>query len=386
MRICLLSQSWIADDPRVRRQGDALAAAGHDVRGIGFPGARSEPPEWEVAEVPQGNSTKARKLWRAFAITILSRAGLSQQVYWAQSLHRRFLAAAIAWPADLYLANDWRVLPIAAKAATAVSGRYAYDSHEYGVAEGAYRWRWRVVFPRYVRAIEARHIAGAAFCSAVGPGIAKAIRGDYRLATPPIVIRNVPRLEVPPPRPSRPPYTVLYHGLFQPIRGLEPLIRSVSDWRDDLRLALRGAGPASYERTLRELAAGSPAHDRIVFYPPAPMLDLVRLASEADIGILTLPGIGVQERFALPNKLFEYVMAGLAVCVTDLPDMASVVLHHDIGRLLSDLSPQGIALAVNEFDGPTIDRFRRNARMAALELNWERESLRLVEAVGSARR
>ena len=47
-KICLLSYSIIADDPRVRRQGDAFADAGWHVFAISLPGAREQPPRWPI--------------------------------------------------------------------------------------------------------------------------------------------------------------------------------------------------------------------------------------------------------------------------------------------------------------------------------------------------
>src|SRR6516162_10903492 len=52
-RICIISMSAIADDPRVRRQGDAFARAGWEVVGVGLPGAQSMPPDWTILTYPQ---------------------------------------------------------------------------------------------------------------------------------------------------------------------------------------------------------------------------------------------------------------------------------------------------------------------------------------------
>jgi hypothetical protein len=47
-RICLIALSAIADDPRVRRQGDAFVRDGWDVVAVGLPGARSTAPGWTI--------------------------------------------------------------------------------------------------------------------------------------------------------------------------------------------------------------------------------------------------------------------------------------------------------------------------------------------------
>ena len=50
-RVCLITQSWVADDPRVRKHGDTLSAAGFQVTGVGFRGGRSSSPNWPVVEL-----------------------------------------------------------------------------------------------------------------------------------------------------------------------------------------------------------------------------------------------------------------------------------------------------------------------------------------------
>jgi len=92
-----------------------------------------------------------------------------------------------------------------------------------------------------------------------------------------------------------------------------------------------------------------------------------------------MPGDTLNATFALPNKFFEYIMAGLALCVTELPEMASIVRRYDLGRLAAGCSAAAFAEAVNGFTPEAIERYRGNARLAAQELNWQRESARLVE-------
>src|SRR5262249_55992574 len=84
------------------------------------------------------------------------------------------------------------------------------------------------------------------------------------------------------------------------------------------------------------------------------------------------------------NKVVECVVAGLALCVTDLPEMARLLREHDLGVTFPRVDPVAIAAAVNGLDPDAIDRYKRNALTAARELCWERESERLVTAYGAA--
>ena len=381
MRICLLSLTVISDDPRVRGQGNCLAAAGHDVRGVGLAGGRSSAPSWPLAEVSSARGSIRRKALAAIRGLAGSYTPWYRLAYWTAVVHKRVLRAALREPADLYIANDWRVLPIAAVAAQRSRSRFAYDSHEYAVDEGSFSRVWRISFPRYIRRVESKYIGDASYVSTVSEGIAQLLQRDYGLPERPAVVRNLPAYEAVPTRPTTPPYTVLFHGSFMPDRSLEALIASVALWREEFRLVLRGSGSKEYTAKLCALAAASPAADRITVEPPVPRDEVIRAASAADIGIHPLAAIGDQQRFALPNKLFEYTMAGLALCVADLPAMADVVGRYELGVTIASVTPEGIAAAIHTFDQESIGRAKSNALAAARELNWERESKALVALV-----
>ncbi|MBV8162028.1 MAG: hypothetical protein JO265_13990 [Acidimicrobiia bacterium] len=114
------------------------------------------------------------------------------------------------------------------------------------------------------------------------------------------------------------------------------------------------------------------------------MTELVSAAAgTADVGIHPLPAVNRQTRYALPNKLFEYAMAGLAVCVSDAPEMRRVVEQHRLGVTFADAEPATIASAVNSLTSERIALFKQNALRAAKQLSWDVEKERLLEVYSS---
>ena len=107
------------------------------------------------------------------------------------------------------------------------------------------------------------------------------------------------------------------------------------------------------------------------------MTEMVQNAATADVGIHPIPTTNPQARYCLPNKLFEYAMAGLAVCVSDVPEMRRVVDEYGFGITIGSTSADGIAAAVNSLDRDSITRFRSNALVAAEQLNWDQEQQKL---------
>jgi glycosyltransferase involved in cell wall biosynthesis len=111
------------------------------------------------------------------------------------------------------------------------------------------------------------------------------------------------------------------------------------------------------------------------------MTQLVSAATAFDVGLMALPGHSAHNRFALPNKIFEYMMAGLALCVSDLTSMRGVAETSKAGVLIADVTPLEIAAAINGLTRERVDAYKRAALAAAQTYNWETEGARLLAAL-----
>jgi glycosyltransferase involved in cell wall biosynthesis len=173
--------------------------------------------------------------------------------------------------------------------------------------------------------------------------------------------------------------------MFNADRGLLELVSSVAKWSPNMRLTLRGFGAPSMEQRLRDAANEAGVTDRVRFEPRAPMLELVALANQSDVGIHPIPVANQQTNLCLPNKFFEYVMAGLAVCVSDAREMAQLTHNYDVGVTFESSDAGSIANAVNSLTPARVEAFKRSALEAAKELNWEHEKLKLLDVYRSLR-
>ena len=444
-RIGLVCFSAIPDDPRVRRQGDLFHDCGWDVVAIGLPGARSPMPEWQCIDTESGTCREsvpafagsgggtpglqvpaetvpasgtgmrnaaqrvsehlppamrplARWLTRRVVLPFIHRARRAKDIalVYADSRHadvaywrlndrfQQLYLLARQQNVDIWLANDWTALPIARRLAAEQGVPYAYDTHELAVDEYAQRLVWRVTQRPVIAAIERGGIACSAVTSCVSQGIADRLHSLYALAEQPLLIRNMPHYEAHSFRPCGEQIRVLYHGVVNVGRGLEACIDSVALWRPEFHLTVRGPGPVEYIEGLAARIQAAGLGDRVTLAPPLPMIDLVREATRFDIGLFALPGHSEQNVHVLPNKFFEYTMAGLALCVSDLPEMTALLRQHDLGRLIPDVTPQAIAASINGFDRDEINACKRRALEAAKTLNWKAEADRLFVAIKKA--
>jgi glycosyltransferase involved in cell wall biosynthesis len=312
-------------------------------------------------------------------------AASAESLYW--DLDDRFwqlYRVARSERADLWLANDWTSLPVARKLAIEQGVPFAYDTHELAVDEYAERWLWRLVRRPVIVAIEGMGMREAAFVSCVSEGIAGRLMEFYALLRSPLVIRNTPPYQSTQIRPTGEQIRVLYHGLVLPGRGLEACIESVRRWRAPLTLTIRGPANPEYLEHLTQLAREHGVADRVTFTQGVPLVDLVRHAAEHDVGLFAFPDHSLHNVHVLPNKFFEYMMAGLALCVSDLPEMARILKRHSLGMLIGAVTPDAIAAAINQMSPAAIDTYKRNALAAAQEFNWENEGQLLLKACDRA--
>ena len=323
-----------------------------------------------------------RRHLRHLAKLVLIRISPQQadQVYW--SLNGAFsdmYKVAAQYRPSIWLANDWTMLPLALRLSRNQGVPFGYDTHEFATSEYGHKLKWRLLYKPIIRALEQQSIPRASIVSCVSTGISSKLYELYRLPNRPLVIRNVPRYEKCSFRKTN-NMRILYHGIIVEGRGLEQCIASVPHWDKGQCLYIRGPVSAPYRDKLQALIEEHKVSSRVHLLPPVPMVDLVKSASEFDIGIFILPAVNAHNSLVLPNKIFEYIMAGLALCVSRLSEIVDIVERFDVGLSVSHMDPVEIAHVVNSLDHAEVDRFKKNALEAAKTLNWDIKFKLLVSA------
>ena len=305
---------------------------------------------------------------------------------------RNAVAAGLADPADLYVANDLDTLPAAVALAGRSGARLLYDSHELYVEHvgPAGKTRARRMLQR---GAERRLIGRADAVMTVNRSIAAELERRYGIPRPAVVM-NVPSRDHRAARavdlrgelglgPER--RIALYLGGVSPDRGIEQLVDAARRL-GDVTLVLMGPVEAGYRRGLERRSDGTAR-----FAEPVPAHDVVRFAAGADVGIVPYRNTCLNNYLSLPNKLFEYLAAGLPVVASDFPELRRIVLEHGVGDTFDPEDAADIARAIRAvLDDPERHlQLRDRARQAAEVYSWERERpklLSLVERVIPAQR
>ena len=200
---------------------------------------------------------------------------------------------------------------------------------------------------------------------------------------------NVPSLDLLSPRSvlerRNQPRKILYHGSYFAYRGLDEIIAAIPRVRSDAVFEFRGIGACG--NVLQEKAAAIGLGERLIFRDPVPVFQLIPEASACDIGLNPFVNSCLNTEAALPNKFFEYMMAGLATMSSNLPEMRALTQREQVGRLFAGLKPGDIADSINAFldDQAEIDACRARVWEAArTRYNWaneEKNFMRFFEGV-----
>jgi glycosyltransferase involved in cell wall biosynthesis len=172
---------------------------------------------------------------------------------------------------------------------------------------------------------------------------------------------------------------LLYQGGLHPGRGLPLLLDAMARLpRGRATLAFLGPGPLrpDLEARASELGLG----EDVRFLDAVPPGELADWTRGATIGIHPIEDLSLNHRYCLPNKLFEYIQAGLPVLVSDLPEMRAVVEGYGVGECFPAGDAEALAERVRDLIGEPerLAAYRVRALQAGAELSWEREKEKLA--------
>jgi glycosyltransferase involved in cell wall biosynthesis len=395
LRVVMLLLNEMTRDARVEREASLLAGRGLDVRvlalcGPGLP-FRERRRGFEILRFDQRD-----RLTRWADEKIMARfrrrkkaAPASEKgqpdpghLEYIRLLNRIFAKEAARLKPDIIHCHDLDMLEAGIMAGERSGRPLIYDAHELWSEQSfALSGTWN----EYFESLEKKLIPRADRVLTVNDSLAAELARRYAIPIP-MVVRNCPPLQ-----PLTPPggemlklsstgrKILLYHGIFTEHRGLESLILAMASIGDAI-LALRGCGPL--KEPLRVLARENGLEDRVRFLEPVPPGDLVSSSTGAAAGLLPILPMGFNNTYCLPNKVFEYMMAGLALLVSDLPELERLVSRSGAGITFRAGNEDGLGNAIKELirDPEKLNKCQKAARKAAEEeYNWEKEGERLLD-------
>lgn len=169
---------------------------------------------------------------------------------------------------------------------------------------------------------------------------------------------------------------ILYQGSLNIGRGLEEMIDSMK-YIEDCKLQIIGDGDIS--DLLKARVKEQKLENKVIFLGKIPFQELMKYTVNADVGIALEENLGLNYYYALPNKLFDYIQAGVPVLISPFPEMQRIVNKYDVGTVYNHLNPEMLAKKINEIFEleKRYNNWKKNTKIAAKELCWEKEEFKL---------
>lgn len=251
-----------------------------------------------------------------------------------------------------------------------------YDSHEYftEVPELVSRPKVQRVWKR----IEEYVVPKLPEMITVNQSIADLFHEKYGIKVH--IIRNIPMRKMLPAPASRQEVgldpnkhiLVLQGSGINIHRGSEELLDAMQ-YLDDCQLVIIGGGDVL--PILKEKVSANHWDDRVKFFPRMPYQQMMAITQLAELGFTLDKDTNLNYRFSLPNKLFDYIQAGVPIIASHLTEIERIITDYNIGTFIDNHEPKTIAATIQNAlnDEKILSLWKNNLIFAAQNLCWENE-------------
>jgi hypothetical protein len=281
---------------------------------------------------------------------------------------------------DLILANDIESLPMAFSFDRPVP--VILDAHEYSPRHFEDSFQWRLIFRPVIIDICNNYLHRVKRMLTVCDSLAEEYQREFDIR--PEVITNAPSYEELSPSPIDPEsIRIVYHGGINRSRKIENMIQMMDYLPDNYRLDLILVEPGSMAKATRLYVEGirsmADAHPQVRLLPPFRPEEVVAATNSYDIGVFILEPVNFNYTYALPNKLFEFIQARLAVFIGPSIEMKQLVEKYNCGKVAKDFHPESLATEILSTSAEELMRFKMNSGIAAENENAEVNKKKLLQ-------
>ncbi|MDR0605865.1 MAG: hypothetical protein LBG80_16365 [Bacteroidales bacterium] len=379
--VLIISYSFLHRDPRVLRQIQALKSQ-YDFITIGYTPPFPDHTEIEHYLVKPGQkSTLPEKVKRL--VQFMRKDYFSY--YYRKALDFENILKNSVGPPDVIIANDWDGLysAVLLKIAKKWQAKIYFDAHEYAPDEfSGLRWRL-LIRPVIIYALkECRKYIDA--MSTVCDGIARKYEKFFDFSSGSVsVITNAPAYQeiLRPTVLHNDKIRLIHHGGATKERKLELMIKMMR-YLDPMRYELTFMLVPSQKKYYDYLVNTARQFKNIHFIEPVETARIAETLNTYDIGVFIYKGYEFNKIHTLPNKLFEFIQARLAIVIgPSSVEMAKIVNRYHLGVCSGNFSPKALAKCIMTLSPNEIMNCKNNADKYARELSAENNLIKIKNII-----
>jgi len=398
-KIVLVSSGQPSLNPRLVKEADTLTAAGFDVTvlyaywnawGTDLDKKLLPGKQWKC--VRAGGDPEQKRLTyllsriiHKFSLWVTKHTGIKYFAQFAIARSSYFLIReAKKHEADLYIGHNLGALPAVAKASQKHKKLCGFDAEDFHRYESSNDNNDSEVVLKVL--IEDKYIPQVSYLSASSTQTANAYHQLFPDKKPVTLLNVFPfNNEVKPPQlnAGQPVKLFWFSQVIGVSRGIEDVVKALHILKDDdFELHLLGYHSTQTITFIEQLNNGVV---KIFYHQPVMPGVLVEFAAQFDIGLAMEPGFSINNDFALSNKIFTYMQAGLAITASDTTAQSSLLNQYPaIGNIYQKGNVQSLAdvlSAYNKNRDKLLEKREASWLLAKHTLNWEKESEKFLMLV-----
>lgn len=279
---------------------------------------------------------------------------------------------------DIIIANELQSLPLAVKLKE--NAKIVFDAHEFYLSDIVGSFVKKHLYKKYAYHLLKSNLQYISLFTTSSDGFSSEYNKLFGVK--PVVFPNVPFYhDIKPKSPDKDIIKCVHHGAADAERNLEAIIEGIGRIREgfELHLYLLPSVNSEY-RYIKKLVN---KYKNVFLHNPIPYNELIAKLNNYDLGIFLLKPVNEQAKFALPNKIFEFIQARLGVIIAPHPEMERIVKKYDVGLITKGYSSADLIEALKSLTPERIYKMKKNSHKIAPELTAENYRAKYLQLLSS---
>ncbi len=282
---------------------------------------------------------------------------------------------------DVIIIHEPNYLPLLSRLKKTLPFIAVYNAHEYHPLEFEDIDGWKETIGQYPFTLYQKYLKDIDLLVNVCDGIAQKCKQEFGKES--LVVPNVAIQSDVAPVSNTGIIKLIYHGALMQSRHIEDMIDVMYLLGSNYQLDIMGTVSKGNEAYLNYLQAYAKKTGNVNFIPPVDFDRIIPFINTYDIGLFLLRPNNFNYAHALPNKLYEFIQAKLAIAIGPSAEMKAVVDQYDLGVVSDDFTPDSLAAKIRQLNREDIQRYKMNAITASKIENAAIYSARYLEKINS---